>query len=374
MLQKSEPRALRPMRSASTLKLTDITARAEQSEAFDHHEQIWLGEDETRGLTAIVAIHDTALGPALGGTRIWPHATFDAALTDALRLSRGMTFKAAIAAVPFGGGKAVIKADARTDKTPAMLEAYAEMLAALNGQYFTGEDVGLTLADADFLRARTPNISGTTQGGSGNPSPVTAHGVFLGLKAAVSHALDKEDLGGLTVAVQGLGSVGWSLCEKLHEEGARLVVADLDRTRAKQARAAFDAQTVDPAGIVATDADVFAPCALGAVLSTETIPTLKAKIVAGAANNQLARHEDAAELKRRGVLYAPDYVINAGGLINVAAELDPDGYDRSRVMERVARIPDALSNIFARSDAENRPTNDIAQAIAEERIRGARPG
>src|SRR5690554_4336621 len=203
MLQKFEAHA---GNTASTLRLTDITARAKKLEAFDQHEQIWLGEDETRGLTAIVAIHSTALGPALGGTRIWPHPTFEAALTDALRLSRGMTFKAAIAGVPFGGGKAVIQADSRTDKTPAMFEAYAEMLSALNGQYFTGEDVGLTLADADFLRARTPNISGTTQGGSGNPSPVTALGVFLGLKAAVRRARGTETLAGLTVAVQGLGS------------------------------------------------------------------------------------------------------------------------------------------------------------------------
>lgn len=368
MLQAHEARTLRPVKTSSTLKLTDITARASRLAAFDGHEHVWLGEDERRGLTAIVSIHNTALGPALGGTRVWPHASFEAALTDALRLSRGMTYKAAVADVPYGGGKAVIKADPKTDKTPAMLEAYAEMLAALNGQYFTGEDVGLTLADADFLRERTPNVSGTTIGGSGNPSPVTALGTFLGIKAALKHRRGTDSLAGLRIAVQGLGSVGWSLCERLHAEGAALIVADIDEARAEKARVAFGADVVESETIVAAEADVFAPCALGSVLSVDTILHLKAKIIAGAANNQLARHEDAAHLMRRGVLYTPDYVINAGGLINVAAELEPDGYDRQAVMEKVARIPLALADIFARADAEGRPTNDIAEAMAQERI------
>lgn len=372
MLHQHEARTLRPVKNFSTLKLTDITAHAARLPAFDGHEQVWLGEDEARGLTAIVSIHNTALGPALGGTRVWPHPTFEAALTDALRLSRGMTCKAAIAGIPLGGGKAVVKADPRTDKTPAMLEAYAEMLAALNGQFFTGEDVGLTLADADFLRERTPNVTGTTIGGSGNPSPVTALGVFLGIKAALRHANGSDRLAGLRVAVQGLGSVGWSLCERLAAEGAALIVADIDETRTAQARERFGAQVVDAETIVAAEADLFAPCALGGVLSAATIPHLKARIVAGAANNQLARHEDAAHLARRGVLYAPDYVINAGGLINVAAELEPDGYDRAAVMEKVARIPDTLTHIFARAEAEGRPTADIARAMAEERIVRAR--
>ena len=372
MLHTNEARTLRAMKSVSTLKLTDITGRATHYSAFDGHEQVWLGEDTARGLTAIVAIHDTALGPALGGTRVWAHPTFEAALTDVLRLSRGMTFKAAIAGVPFGGGKAVIKADPRTQKTPELLEAYAEMLAALNGQYYTGEDVGLTLADADFLRTRTANISGTTQGGSGNPSPVTALGTFLGLKAAVGHARGDDRLDGLRVAVQGLGSVGWSLCERLHAEGAALIVADIDESRVSRAQKAFGARPVETATIVAAEADVFAPCALGGVLSADTIPYLRAKIVAGAANNQLARHEDAAHLMRRGVLYAPDYVINAGGLINVAAELDHDGYDRARVMEKVAQIPQTLTAIFDRAAAEGVPTNDIAQTLAQERIDRAR--
>ncbi|MGQ2904141.1 MAG: Glu/Leu/Phe/Val family dehydrogenase [Neoaquamicrobium sediminum] len=372
MLQTREARTLRPATASSSLKLTDITAKAARLAAFDNHEQIWLGQDDERGLTAIVAIHNTALGPALGGTRVWPHATFDAALTDALRLSRGMTFKSAIARMPFGGGKAVIKADSKTEKTPAMLEAYAEMLAALNGQYYTGEDVGLTLDDANFLRERTPNVSGTTVGGSGNPSPVTALGTFLGVKAALKHARGSDAVSGLRIAVQGLGSVGWSLCEQLHSEGASLIVADIDAARVAKASEAFGAEVVETETIVAAEADLFAPCALGGVLSADTIPHLKARIVAGAANNQLARHEDAAHLMRRGVLYAPDYVINAGGLINVAAELAPEGYDRTDVMRHVALIPETLTDIFQRAGAEQRPTNDIAQAIAEERIAQAR--
>jgi len=374
MLNVTEPRRLKSPVPASTLEITDITADAVRHDAYDRHERVWLGRDGERGLTAIVAVHDTALGPALGGTRIWPHESFDAALTDALRLSRGMTLKAAVAGVPFGGGKAVIIADPKKDKTPALLDAYAEMLAALDGQYYTGEDVGLSLADADYLRARTPNVTGTTQGGSGNPSPVTAEGVFLGLKAAFAHRTGRDDLSGVRVAVQGLGSVGWALCEKLLAGGAALIVADIDSERVAKAVQAFGADAEPASRIVAADADIFAPCALGGILSAGTIPDLKAKVVAGAANNQLARHGDAKLLMERGVLYAPDYVINAGGLMNVAAELDPDGYDRERVMARLGEIPRTLNEIFEAADRLGKPTNDVAQAIAEERIaRAGRP-
>lgn len=368
MLSVSEPGRLKSPVPASSLIISDITGDAAQLDAYSGHEHVWLGRDEERGLTAIVAVHDTTLGPALGGTRVWPHETFETALTDALRLSRGMTLKAAIAGVPFGGGKAVIIADPRTDKTPALLDAYAEMLAALDGQYYTGEDVGLSLADADYLRARTPNVSGTTRGGSGNPSPVTAHGVFLGLKAAYAHRTGRESLAGVRVAVQGLGSVGWSLCQKLHEAEAKLTVADIDVDRAAKAALVFRAEAIPAERIVAADVDIFAPCALGGVLSAETIPLLKARIVAGAANNQLARHEDARLLSERGVLYAPDYVINAGGLMNVAAELNPDGYDRELVLAKLEDIPATLAEIFRTAEAQGKPTNDIAQAIAGQRI------
>jgi leucine dehydrogenase len=364
----TEPRTLKLPRDVKTLSLIDITTETTGLEAFDGHEQVWLGRDMFRGLTAIVAIHSTVLGPALGGTRVWPHKTFEAALTDALRLSRGMTYKAAVAGVPFGGGKAVIMADARIGKTQALLEAYADMLAALDGQFYTGEDVGFTLADADFLRSRTPNVTGTTLGGSGNPSPVTAHGVFLGLKAALAHRKGSDALSGIRVAVQGLGSVGWSLCKQLHSEGAMLTVADIDRAKVAKAQTEFGATFVAPERIVEAEADIFAPCALGSALTEESIPTLKATVVAGSANNQLATHDCARLLMQRGVLYAPDYVINAGGMINVAAELAPGGYDRDAAMARVKEIPATLTSIFRRSAAENRPTNDVAAAIALERI------
>jgi leucine dehydrogenase len=370
MLHVSETR--RSSTSTGTLELTDITGEAASLEDFEDHEQVWLGRDSARGLTAIVAIHSTVLGPALGGTRVWPHESFEAGLVDALRLSRGMTAKAAITGVPFGGGKAVIIADPVTDKTPALLEAYAEMLCCLEGQYLTAEDVGLSLADADFLGARAPNVTGTTKGGSGNPSPVTAHGVFLGLKAALRHRRGSDALAGIRVAVQGLGSVGRSLCRSLHEEGAQLVVSDIDAERVEKAVASFAAEAAAPERIVSTPADILAPCALGGVLSAETIPLLRVKIVAGAANNQLATHEDAKRLAERNILYAPDYVINAGGLINVATELSPGGYNRAAAMARVAGIPATLTAIFARAEAEGRTTDEIAEALAADRIRAAR--
>lgn len=368
MLMHVETRELKTPATATSLTVTDITAQAAKLEAFDGHECIWLGRDDSRGLTAIVAIHDTRLGPALGGTRVWPHRTFDAALTDALRLSRGMTYKAAVANLPLGGGKAVIMADPSKHKTPELLDAYAEMLALLDGQYFTAEDVGLTLADADYLRERARNVTGTTRGGSGNPSPVTAHGVYLGLKAAFAFRNGHGDLRGVRIAVQGLGSVGWALCERLHADGAKLIVSDINEVRAAKALREFGAEVAAADAILSADADIFAPCALGAVLSAETIPALKAGIVAGAANNQLAKHEDAQLLMERGVLYAPDYVLNAGGLINVAGELDPEGYDRDRVMAGLKEIPKTLTAIFERAGKLGRPTNDIAQEIADERL------
>lgn len=372
MLEAGNSNAAGENSGGSILALTDITDDARKLDAFDAHERVWHGVDKERGLNAIVAIHNSALGPALGGTRVWHHENFEASLTDALRLSRGMTFKSAVAGMPFGGGKAVIIADAHSEKSRPMLAAYADMLKALEGRFFTGEDVGLTVEDADFLLQRTPNVTGTTKGGSGNPSPVTAEGVFLGLKAALKHQRGSDDLKGIHVAVQGLGSVGYALCEKLRAEGAVLTVADIDEEAVARATSRLGATAVGVDDILGVDADVLAPCALGAVISSRTIPLLKATIIAGSANNQLALHEDAVALKQRGILYAPDYVINAGGLINVAAELAPGGYDRKEAMAKVAEIPVTLTDIFERSDGENRPTNDIAQEIAMERVNAAR--
>lgn len=357
--------------AANTLAITDITTRAATLPGYDGHEKVLLGRDEARGLTAIVALHNTALGPALGGTRIWTYASEDGAITDVLRLSRGMTLKAAIAGLAYGGGKAVIMADAKTGKTPAMLDAYAEFLSTLTDEFITAEDVGLTMADADYLRARAPNISGTSISGSGNPAPFTARGVFYGIRVALRHNRGHDDLAGIRVAIQGLGAVGWALAEQLHGAGARLIVADIDAAKMAKAVVGFDAEVAGTGTILAADADVFAPCALGAVLDEETVPLLKGDIVAGSANNQLAGHGHARLLCERGVLYAPDYVINAGGLINVAAEFEPGGYDAAKVDAALGRIPSTLATIFQRARCEGRPTNDIAQAMAMERIAAA---
>ena len=372
MLQFSEPRSLKVPRGARTLTLIDITREAAELDAFAGHEQIWLGRDIDRGLTAIVAIHNTALGPALGGTRIWPHEDLRCGADRcpqavARHDLEGSRRRRALRRRQSGDhGRCQDREDGRA------LEAYADVLVSLEGQFFTGEDVGLSLGDADFLRRRATNVTGTTAGGSGNPSPVTAHGVFLGLQAALRHQRGTHELDGIRVAVQGLGSVGLALAAELHRRGARLTVADIDAARLEQARARFDAACVGPEEILAADVDIFAPCALGGVLSGDTIPALKASIVAGSANNQLARHDDAGRLRERGILYAPDYVINAGGLINVAAELAPGGYDAEATMAKVAEIPATLARIFERSDAERLATNDVAQAIAMERINAGR--
>lgn len=361
--------AERPVETkASSLVVEDITAAASRLEGFDGHEKVLLGRDDERGLTAIIAIHDTTLGPALGGTRVWMHSDFDAALTDALRLSHGMTLKAAITGLPLGGGKAVIRADAKRDKTPELFDAYAEMLRQVVGHYITAEDVGITLADADYLRARAPNVAGTTIGGSGNPSSFTAKGVFLGIKAALKHKTGSDVLRGCKIAIQGLGAVGWSLAEQLADAGAMLVVADINEAQCRSAAEVLGAEIVPTDAILAVEADVLAPCALGGVISEQTIPDLQVSIIAGSANNQLLRHENAASLRSSGILYAPDYVINAGGLINVAAEIAPGGYDPVEVEAKIAKIPDTLSAIFDRAEKTGKPTNDIALEMAQQRI------
>ncbi|GHC74026.1 Glu/Leu/Phe/Val family dehydrogenase [Limoniibacter endophyticus] len=354
--------------SEQTLELRDITELARENSAYDGHERLWMGKDTVRGLTAIVAIHDTTLGPALGGTRIWKYSSFDEALTDVLRLSRGMTLKNSVCGIPFGGGKAVIIADSKTEKNAQLLTAYADMLQALTGQYITAEDVGLTLSDADFLRLRTSNVAGTTIGGSENPSPFTALGVFLGLKAAWKFKTGRGDLKDVRVAVQGLGAVGLSLCRHLHQASAKLVVADMDQAKCEQAHSEFSAEIGNSANILLSDVDILAPCALGGVFSALNIDVLNAQIIAGAANNQLLTHTGANRLRDRGILYAPDYVLNAGGVINVAAEFDLDGYDRTKVLTMIDGIPATLTRIFERAEREGAATNDIAEIIARERI------
>ncbi len=333
---------------------------------FDRHEQILFGHDAEAGLSSIVAIHNTKLGPALGGCRMWPYRSATEALEDALRLSRGMTFKNALAGLDLGGGKSVIIADPHRDKTDALLAAFGQQIDSLGGRYITAEDVGISADDMEMIATRTPFAKGTRSSGLGDPSPYTALGVFCGLKAAVNHVTDSADLRGIKVCVQGLGHVGYRVAGYLHEAGADLTVADIHSPNLEKAVAAFDARTIAPDEAHLADVDVFAPCALGAGLNRRTIPEIRARIVAGAANNQLAEDEDGRRLKDRGILYAPDYAINAGGVISVALAR-PDEGDHE-VRRRTFAIADTLSVIFRRSDREGLPPNEVADKMALERL------
>jgi leucine dehydrogenase len=341
---------------------------------FDHHETVAFFDDKRTGLKAIIAIHSTALGPACGGTRMYPYADGDAALTDALRLSRGMSYKSAIADLPLGGGKAVILGNPATDKSEARLLAYADAINALGGRYVTAMDVGMTPADMPIIARGTPHIAGYDQPGKtgGDSGPLTALGVFVGLKAAVKHKLGADTTRGLTVAIQGLGKVGMGLARQLHGEGAKLVVADTNSEHVKQAVDAFGAKPVSPDRIVTAECDVLSPNALGAILNDDTIPRLHAKVIAGGANNQLARDEHGAALKARGILYAPDYVINGGGIIRVAGQIF--GWDDSEIEQRVLKIGPTLTQIFRRADASDETTNVIADRMAEERMAAGKSG
>jgi leucine dehydrogenase len=339
---------------------------------FDQHESIHYVHDADTGLHAIVAIHSTALGPAAGGCRRWQYVSDAAALTDALRLSRGMTYKNAVAGLRFGGGKSVILANASTPKSPELFRAFGRVVESLGGRYITAEDVGCSVDDMRYVHEETNFVSGLPKSGDsagGDPSPMTALGVFLGIESAVRSRLGADSLEGMRVAVQGVGHVGLHLCRLLHEAGAILVVADVDREHLKQADEELPVTVVGPTELLYADVDVLAPCALGNILTSVTIPKIKASIVAGAANNQLATAADGARLADRDILYAPDYVINAGGIINVAHEYFGDGLDE-QVREDVTRIPRRLEAIFAEAQATGRPTNiiadDLARKIVEE--------
>ena len=340
------------------------------SPAFRNHEQVVFCHDATSGLKAIIAIHDTTLGPALGGCRMWNYASDDEALEDVLRLSRGMTYKSALAGLNWGGGKAVIIGDAKKDKSPALFEAFGRFVDSLGGRYITAEDVGISPADLEHARRATRHVVGIAEGGSGDPSPATAWGVFHGIRAAVRYKLGKDDLGGVTVAMQGLGHVGWHVAQHLRKADAKLIVTDIDQARIAQAKADFGAEAVDVDQIYDAEADVFAPNALGAVINDETLPRLKVAVVAGSANNQLAEDRHGEALRERGILYAPDYVINAGGIINIAYE--GTNYDKAKAFDHCAGIFDTLSNLFERADREGVTTNVMADRLAEERLAGAR--
>ena len=338
--------------------------------SFRDHEQVQFCYDRATGLKTIIAVHDTTLGPALGGTRMWAYETDAAALDDALRLSRGMTYKSALAGLALGGGKSVILADPYRDKSPALFEAFGRAVDRLGGRYIAAEDVGTSVADLEHVRRATTHVAGIAEGGVGDPSPATAWGIYHGVRAAVAHKLGRTDLRGLKVAVQGLGHVGWLLCQHLHQAGAQLTVADIRDEMVRQAQAAFGATAVAPDAILRQKVDVVAPCALGGAINDRTLAELKAPIVAGSANNQLAEDRHGRELAERGVLYAPDYVINAGGIIIISHE-GPD-YDAAAAMAHVAGIGGTLRDIFRRAEAQGIATSEMADHMAEERIARAK--
>ncbi|WP_047985392.1 branched-chain amino acid dehydrogenase [Ornithinibacillus californiensis] len=340
-------------------------------EVYDY-EQLVFCQDKNSGLKAIIAIHDTTLGPALGGTRMWTYDSEEEAIIDAMRLARGMTYKNAAAGLNLGGGKTVIIGDPRKDKNPEMFRAFGRYIQGLNGRYITAEDVGTTVEDMDLIHMETDFVTGISPefGSSGDPSPVTAYGVYKGMKAAALEAFGDDSLEGKTVAVQGVGSVAFTLCEYLHKEGANLIVTDINQAAVNRAVEAFGATAVDPNDIYDVDCDIYAPCALGATINDDTLSRLKAKVIAGSANNQLKNTEHGDILFEKGMVYAPDYVINAGGVINVADELN--GYNQSRAMKKVEGIYDSLVKVFEISRRDNIPTYLAADRMAEERIESAR--
>lgn len=334
----------------------------------DHEEVVFCHNKEV-GLKAIIAIHNTALGPALGGTRMWNYANEEEALIDVLRLSKGMTYKASAAGLNLGGGKAVIIGDPKKDKTEAMFRAFGAFVNSLHGRYITAEDVGTKVQDMEYVFMETPYVTGipATFGGSGDPSPYTAHGVLMGIKASVKEKLGADNLKGVRVAVQGLGNVGYHLVGFLIKEGASVMAADIDQAKVKSVVDEFGVKAMDPQTIVTTECDVFAPCALGAVINDSTIGELKCKIVAGGANNQLAEYKHGDFLMERGILYAPDYVINAGGLMNVFVELE--GYSSERAFEKTTQVYDNLMNVYRIAKAEKIANHKAADRLAEDRIK-----
>ena len=337
------------------------------------HEQVAMFSDPGSGLKAIIAIHDTTLGPACGGTRMWPYESEAEALTDALRLSQAMTYKSSAAGLHLGGGKGVIIGDPHSGKSEALMRAYGRFVDTLGGRYLTTTDVGTTSRDLEYIRQETTHVTGLplSLGGSGDTSIMTGLGLYMGMKACADEVWGNGGLHGKTVAVQGYGKVASHLCEHLMEEDARIVVTDvfedaLDRARDK------GLGVTAPDSILDMDCDVFAPCALGGVLNPQTIPQLRCRVVAGGANNQLLSDADGEELHRRGILYAPDYIVNAGGIINVEAELGDAGYSPERAREKTERIYEIMANVIRTSQAEEIPTAAAADRLAEERLNSVR--
>jgi leucine dehydrogenase len=335
------------------------------------HEQLVVCHDKSSGYRGIIAIHDTTLGPALGGTRFWHYETDDAAIVDALRLSRGMTYKNALAGLNLGGGKAVIIGNNRNPSREMLFRAHGRFVDSLGGRYVTAEDVGTNTADMDFVHMETDYVAGLA-GRSGDPSPVTAHGVFRSIQACAKHRWGTERLSGRSVAIQGCGNVGTYLATALHGAGATLVVSDIDPQRVRRVVDATEgaARVATPESIHCQPVDIFAPCALGGILSAETIPALRCEIVAGAANNQLLTPEDGEAIEARGILYAPDYVANAGGVINVYGELA--GWDRARSLRKADEIFDTVLGVLAIAREQSIPTYLAADRLAERRVAAVR--
>ncbi|MEE8135332.1 MAG: Glu/Leu/Phe/Val dehydrogenase [Gemmatimonadales bacterium] len=365
--------------SESLLHGGSTPTREEITETIEHgifaligehsHEQVSVWFDPASGYRGIIAVHSTVLGPSLGGTRYWEYENDTEALIDVLRLSRGMTYKAAVAGLNLGGGKSVIMRNSHEHDREALFRAHGRHVASLGGRYITAEDVGTNPEDMEIIRAETEHVVGLA-GGSGDPSPVTAFGVYRGMLACAKVAYDRDDVSGKTVTVQGCGHVGYHLCKHLHEDGAQLIVTDIDEAKVKRVVDEFSATAVATDEIYAQEADIFAPCALGAVINDETLEMLKVDIVAGAANNQLDEECHGDTLHQRGVIYAPDYVINSGGLINVNAEVE--GWDLERSQEKASEIYDTILRILQIAADQGIPTYRAADRLAEERITEAK--
>jgi leucine dehydrogenase len=340
---------------------------------FDNHEHVSFFHNPRSGLKAVIAIHNTKRGPALGGCRMWNYASDEEALVDALRLARGMTYKSAMANLPYGGGKSVIIGDSK-NKTPALFEDMGSCVERLGGHYIISEDVGVTTADAAHMMKNTKHVVGVA-GKSGDPSPVTAYGVYQGMKATMRARLGHENINSIKVSVQGLGHVGMELCRLLSEDTvsgrttAEIIVTDINKDYVKQAVDRFGAKAVEPDQIYDQEVDIYAPCALGGTLNDKTIGRLKATIVAGCANNQLGEARHGKALQDRKILYAPDYVINAGGLINVYHEREFASYDRKRSLEHVHGIYNTLLEVYQMSDSKKVPPGEAADSVAEQRFK-----
>ena len=337
--------------------------------ATSGHEQVVFCQNKDAGLKAIIAIHNTVLGPALGGLRMWPYKTEQEALNDVLRLSRGMTYKAAVAGLNLGGGKAVIIGDPAKDKSEALFRAFGRFVNSLDGRYITAEDVGIDVNDMEYVFRETEYVTGVHQvhGGSGDPSPFTAYGTLQGLMAALQVKFGNEDVGKYAYAVQGVGHVGMEFVKLLRERGAKVFVTDINKDLVDKRRVdEYGAEAVGPDEIYDVDADVYSPCALGGTVNENTLPRLKCKVICGAANNQLANDAIGDEVEKRGILYAPDYAVNAGGLMNVSLEID--GYNRERAMRMMRTIYYNLGRIFEIAKRDSIPTYKAADRMAEERI------